>query len=519
MSIVKQITQFNKKEIVMKITILILLLALTCLLMNATATHFVNIETTGPFVVVNTAGYIDIYAELDGTLTNNTPNQPANPNQRIVLSYSPFYNTNPTWLSPVTTTYLGYNTYKIRLPYVANSTGVDREGTFRIDLQYYSQSEGAWSSYSSLFPDTWFFDHIFQFRATASNPYQTAITNAANNTTVIIPAGVHVGHLTVNGKTNLTIKGAGITGTNATTIQSAGYMSAITITGCTNLKIQDMVITNGMSSKGGGINCSNSTVTVENCLIRNNTLRHTYSGGAIPPETKGGAIYLGEGQNACTVKSTIIYGNNAQEGETAYVASGIINFDACNLLESTSGSNYVSLGSNFNFWNSIVSSANVNNGSFNYCCSYNPSIVLPGEHNINTNNPMFTNPSSGDYSLQKGSPCIGKGYLAAYDDPQVAGYDQNLITIRDETQDIGAFSFPLDRYAKYSFTNDAQGNWMCFPVIDDLNIFNVGGTNYRADVMRAFFRQYITYPSTMQVSVTGGMELMGLIHKRMSHQT
>ena len=135
----------------MKKTILILLLALTCLIMNATATHFVNIETTGPFVVANTAGYIDIYAELDGTLTNNNPNQPANPNQRIVLSYSPFYNTNPTWLSPVTTTYLGYNTYKIRLPYVANSTGVDREGTFRIDLQYYSQSEGAWSSYSTTY--------------------------------------------------------------------------------------------------------------------------------------------------------------------------------------------------------------------------------------------------------------------------------------------------------------------------------------------------------------------------------
>lgn len=478
----------------MKKTILILLLALTCLILNATATHFVNIETTGPFVVANTAGYIDIYAELDGTLLPIIPNQQG---QRIVLSYAPFYNSNPSWLSTVTTTYLGYNTYKIRLPYVANSTGVDREGTFRIDLQYYSQSEGAWSSYSPLISDTWFFDHIFQFRATAINPYQTAITNAANNSTVIIPAGVYVGHLTVNGKTNLTIKGAGITGTNVTTIQSAGYISAITITGCTNLKIQDMVITNGMSSKGGGINCSNSTVTVENCMIRNNTLRHTYSGGAIPPETKGGAIYLGEGQNTCTVKSSIIRDNEAQEGETAYVASGTINFDACNLLESTSGSNYVSLGSNFNFWNSIVSSANVYNSSFNYCCSYNPSVTLPGEHNISTNNPMFTNASSGDYSLLKGSPCIGAGYNADFDDPFVNGYDQNLRTMKDETQDIGAVNFAWDRYASYSFTDDPDANWMCYPVVDDYSTISIGGNTYTTDIMRAFFYQYEPDPSPM----------------------
>ncbi len=481
----------------MKKTILIFMLALTCFIMNATATHFVNIETTGPFVVINTAGYIDIYAELDGTLTNNTPNQPDNPNQRIVLSYAPFYTTNPTWLSPVTTTYWGYNTYKIRLPYVANNTGVDREGWFRIDLQYYSQSEGAWVSYSPLISDTWFFDYIFQFRATVSNPCQTAITNAANNSTVIIPAGVHVGHLTVNGKTNLTIKGAGITGTNVTTIQSAGYISAITVTDCTNLKIQDMIITNGMSSKGGGINCSNSTVTVENCLISNNILRHTYSGGAIPPETNGGAIYLGEGLNTCSVKSSIIRDNEAQEGETAYVASGTINFDACNLLENTSGSNYVSLGSNFNFWNSIVSSANENNGSFTYCCSYNPSIALPGEHNISTNNPMFTNPSSGDYSLQKGSPCIGAGYNADFDDPLIPGYDQNLRTMKDETQDIGAVNFAWDRYASYSFTDDPDANWMCFPVVDDFSSVTIDGASYTTDVMRAFFLQYEPNPSPM----------------------
>lgn len=492
----------------MKKTILILLLALTCVIMSAAASHFVYIETTGPFVVSDTAGYIDIYAVLDGTLTYNTPNQPSNPNQRIALSYSPFYNTNPTWLSPVATTYMGNNTYRIRLPYLANSTGIDREGWFRIDLQYYSQSEDAWSSYIS--PNTWFFDHIFQFPATVpatANNIQIAINDADDGDTINIPAGVHVGHLTVTGKTNLTIKGEGITGTNVTTIQSAGNVSAITIKNCRNLKIQDLVITNGMYKEGGGINCSSSPdsssiVFIENCLIRNNTLRHPYYGGALPSETKGGAIYLGDGHNECTVISSIILDNEAQEGETAYIknTSGIIEFNACNLLQSTSGSNYFTPGNYFKFLNSIVSSANTSNSTFDYCCSYNPSISLEGAHNISTNDPMFTNPSSGDYSLLKGSPCIGTGYNPDFDDPFVDGYDQNLITMKDETQEIGAVNFAWDRYATYSFTDDPDANWVCFPVVDDYSTISIDGNTYTTDTMRAFFDQYVI-PDSPMISV------------------
>jgi len=110
---------------------------------------------------------------------------------------------------------------------------------------------------------------------------------------------------------------------------------------------------------------------------------------------------------------------------------------------------------------------------------------------------MFTNPSSGDYSLQKGSPCIGAGYNADFDDPLIPGYDQNLRTMKDETQDIGAVNFAWDRYASYSFTDDPDAKWMCFPVVDDYSTISIEGNTYTTDIMRAFFYQYEPSPSPM----------------------
>jgi hypothetical protein len=454
---------------------------------NATATHFVDVETTGPFVVSPNAGYINIFAELDGLLAAN---------QRIVLSYPPFYS-NPVWLSDVTTTYMGHsNIYRIKLPYLANSIGGNRSGYFRIDLQYNDPYEG-WVSY--LPSNTHIADSIFQYGNAVANPSQGAITSAPDNATVTIPAGVHIGHLEISGKNNLTIKGAGMTGSGATTIQCVGNASVITISNCTNLTIKDMVITNGMAETGSGINCSNSTVTIENCLIRDNRFRHLYSGGSIvPPSGQGGAIYLDNPTNSTvSVKSSIIYANHAAYGETAFVVGGKLKFDKCNLLQSNSTSNYVGGPDSFTFWNSIIKSANANLGTYNYCCSYSPGITLPGSHNIIIDDPMFANPGSGDFSLLKGSPCIGKGYNPVYDDPDIPGYDQDLITVFDETQEIGAVNFEWDRYTIYTFTDDPRGNWMCFPVIDDHSTVVIDGTPYTKDIMRAFFLQYEQYPSDM----------------------
>lgn len=476
----------------MKKTIFMLLLVFIGISMNAIATEFVEFENSGPYCVESNSGWVEVLAQLDGELDTV--------NQRIAISYPTFYYDNPSWVTgTVISVPIGDpldRWYSLLIPYQANNaTGAeDRQGSFRIDLQNYNQTYDDWESSTNC--DTWYFDTIYQYRSNSSNPYQTAINNAAYNSVINIPAGIHIGHLLIQNKSNITIKGAGI---GSTIIKSTGHKSVITLNNCSNVKIQGMTLTSGSSDKGGGIKILNSTATIENCLIKDNTVRNLYYGygGLVLPETKGGAIYLNEGQNTCSVKSTIIYGNNAQEGKTAYVASGTMSFDSCSLLESTGGSNYVNWAGYFQIWNSIVSSADVNNSNFYYSCSYNPNVTLPGVNNIATTNPMFVDPATDNYALQKGSPCIGTGYKLLYDDPLVTGYDQNLRTMKDETQDIGAVNFAWDRYASYTFTDDPDANWMCYPVVDDYSTITIGGTPYTTNVMKAFFNQYNPTPSDM----------------------
>ncbi len=472
----------------MKKTLLALAVALMSLCLNALATSFVQLESEGPYCVTNSSGYIDVYAQMDGAINTST--------QRIAISYPPFYNDNPSWITgTIQTTPTGDLWYRLRIPHQSNTGSVDREGSARIDLQNWSSNENAWvSSFSS---STWFYHTIYQFRSAVANSYQTTINNAANNSTVNIASGTYLGNLTINNKSNLVIQGSGISAGTSTQIKGTGHSSTIILNNCTNVTIKGMIITNGAGDNGGAINCYNSSVTLEGCLIKNNHSRSLYSGGTLPVDTKGGAIFLGYGTNSCTVKSSIIMDNYAQDANTAYVTNGSLTFENCNLLEANAASNYTTYASPIQFWNSIISSANVNNSNFYYCCSYNPAVTLPGVNNLSTINPLFTDVSVGDYTLQKGSPCIGMGYNLLYDDPLVTGYDQSLRTMKDETQDIGAVNFAWDRYASYTFTNDTEANWMCFPVVDDNSTVTIGGTPYTTDVMKAFFNQYNPTPSPM----------------------
>ena len=462
----------------MKTTFFTLLLVLAASLMNA-ANYFVEIQSPESHGVDYDAGYIEVFAELDEPLTSI---------QRIAISTA--FN-NPLWVTgDVITDNLYSSMYRVQIPYLENTSYETREDWVRIDLQYYNPNMQQWDSYSGS--DTYFHEHICQFGAIAVNPWQDMIDNTSDGETLIIDVGEHLGHLVLDDRHNLTISGKGFSNT---VIKSAGHRSAISISNCTNIKITDLTITNGLADDGGGLYCVGSSVTIERCLIKDNSTRLMYSGLLVPPETKGGAIYLGSG--ICEVKSTIILDNDAELAKTAYVAGGLLKFDACTLLESTNESNYETTAGRFEIKNSIISSANTSNSDFDYCCSFNPAITLSGVNNISTNNPMFVNPATGDYSLQKGSLCIGQGHNPLYDDDLLnPGYNQNLITILDETQDIGAISYELDRYAEYSFTDDPQGNWMCFPVVDDYSVVNIGGFPYAANSMRAFFSQYETYQNS-----------------------
>ncbi len=102
-------------------------------------------------------------------------------------------------------------------------------------------------------------------------------------------------------------------------------------------------------------------------------------------------------------------------------------------------------GSTFNFYSNILST-NTGNISFaddiwdNNCLFNSGTVPSPGTGNI-TSNPLLTNPSAGNFTLQGGSPCINTGYLAF------------IYTDIDKTRnDMGVYGGP------YTLTNFSSGS-------------------------------------------------------------
>jgi hypothetical protein len=274
--------------------------------------------------------------------------------------------------------------------------------------------------------------------------------------------------------------------------------------------IERCIIRDSRAYLGGGLYAENSNVQILDSKLYNNT--GIYCIGTLVLGSYGGAIY-GFNSNI-TISRTLFYNNsggnlgNGSCYETIYMCGGTL---ACESTTLTQDNIYYSVEGQYythTYKNSIISKPNINNNPFYlFCLGYNTDLTsLPGVGNIIAD-PKFTNPSVRDYSLkwdsEGPSQCIGTGYNIAYDDnPNDQNYNQNLRTVLDETQDIGSVNYAWDRFATYSFTNDPQSNWMCFPVIDDKTNRTVGGITYLADVMLAYFRQYETSPNSPMTSVS-----------------
>jgi len=454
----------------MRNLLMTLLLVMLSITLSATATQFVRVDFPGPYYLRGEGDQIEFYTALD---------YPLGSNQRIGLDTR--FN-NPAYITNVTCENVYDNEYRILIDVAGNPDISSRGGDFRISIQTYNSGNWGNGNYHQ--------DSLHQYGGPLQNPYQAAINAASDGSTITIPAGVSYGGLEIVGKNNITIKGAG---SGLTTIEGCGFRSAIKISGSINVTIKDLTITSGQSNNGAGIYCSGSA-TIKNCIIRDNYGVVIYTGGMPSEGSFGGAVYSAGG---LTLDGCILYNNEATIGKVSYNARNI-QFNNCTIIGTTSTSNFVNeWGGPTSFWNCIVRTGDVSaNNTFNYCCRY-PSGSFVGNANIAVADPMFVNAAARNYALADNSPCIGKGYNAAYDDPNVAGYDQNLLTIRDETQEMGAVPYAMDRYAKYSFTNDPQGNWMCFPVIDHVSTKIVGGITYQADNMKAFFSEYLGNQSVM----------------------
>ena len=196
---------------------------------------------------------------------------------------------------------------------------------------------------------------------------------------------------------------------------------------------------------GGGIYCENSSPTISNNTISNNTAYYLgggifcfyYSTSTITNNTivnnsadNGGALYYMDHSNP-TLRNTILWGNTAfTSGSQVYLydEASDPNFYYCDVQGGTAAFEL-----NGNFYTGIY------------------------QNNIDTNS-LFVSPSGGsgtgfngvsaDWSLQSGSPCINAGDPSGtYPATDIAGNPR----IIGGTIDIGAYEYQtIDAVAQYS---------------------------------------------------------------------
>lgn len=247
------------------------------------------------------------------------------------------------------------------------------------------------------------------------------------------------------------------------------------VTGAANSKIDGLKITGGISDTGGGIKCDNCSPIISNCFISGNqAISGQYNpargGGAdfvgsssavlnciisenqcggFRPDQSGGGIGITSFSNVflgnCVVSHNLVWGFSNRGGGIVCDQS---NPTVCNCIiyDNTAerGAGICSNGDNPIIANTIFWG---NNSSQIFPNPTNPLTVFyclvpggyPGERNLNED-PLFVDPVNGDFHLQSGSPCIGKGVGPTVFD-KVPLFDIDGDPRSGNTCDIGADEF------------------------------------------------------------------------------
>ena len=236
------------------------------------------------------------------------------------------------------------------------------------------------------------------------------------------------------------------------------YYSSPTVENCS-------ISENSVDFIGGGISCNeSSSPNINYCTISNNSA--DYSGGGISCYVlsspfishctiSGNSAGGSGGGIRCvsnsypTILNSIIEGNNGNGGCSFYTMSSY-NLIAHNDFYNNEGGNFT--GNSVPQWLGLIVTVNVNDDS---CDMF---------YNI-FEDPLFVDPSGGDYHLQAGSPCIDAGDPESPPDPD--------FTIAD----IGAFYFDQSQLPSITVTLNPYNPPIQIPVNGGTFDFNIAITN------------------------------------------
>jgi hypothetical protein len=290
--------------------------------------------------------------------------------------------------------------------------------------------------------------HIYKSRMTATN-----CTMTDNH------AGQYGGALEIRQDSNVTLDTCVIRQN-----QSVEYGGGVNCS-LSQVSLMDCLVQGNDSHQGGGVNVSEAQTTATNCTFDDN--RAGQYGGAlnIGPDSRltmnacfirrnqsvefGGGI--NSSQSQFTLSNCLVQGNESQFGAGIGVyQSTDITTTNCTLVdnhaEQSGGAFYLAAGSDVQLWNCI---------SWDNRASSNPDIYQEGDfsrvHHSNVQNspfsrennlsqdPLFMDPSQGDYRLQADSPCIDKGSNQASAE-EIIDLDGKARIINDVV-DMGAYEF------------------------------------------------------------------------------
>jgi hypothetical protein len=258
--------------------------------------------------------------------------------------------------------------------------------------------------------------------ATAKRTIQAAVDAAGIRKMVVVSNGVYntgggivMGDNAAN-RVCITngIMVCSVNGPEYTTIQGTNNMRVVFMANGTRLA--GFTVTGGHADNTGGILGENATVS--SCMIRKNTA--DYVGGAYGVTLNNCIIRENESQigpaggaDSCTLNNCLLVGNYVFDGAGAAFRSQLNNCtisknrsylaNAGSTLFKCSVSNCIVWG---NFQNDSFFASTVRN-----TCAQNG--VTHGVNGCITNNPMFLDEATSNFTLQVLSPCIDRGINAA----------------------------------------------------------------------------------------------------------